>query len=431
MDYFKKKKSEKKWKSSGPAHTLGGGDDEADKLAAVGAPGGSGGTAGGAPAVQARPRTAADNEAGRARAAAAEARFGGGARLKRPPSAAAAKRSQANPATTVGSDDLPSRYIPPAAPAPQPAAPAPPAQDPMLEEDDEDDEALARREEEELQAALAISMSDQQDAYAVAATPPPATLDTPTADLQADLLPDNPATLPRLDLEQLALALQTIAEQPAEKSVAAFKTLATVCKNVASNPGQPKFRSLKLSNPNIRVRLVLCPGGLQFLNAAGFRLSHSAGADGQQQHFAVLASEFPSESLALAAELLEQAKAGGAATLSASAPVPPVFDRCTSAFLPAVDGPDPARFEVPPDFFHVTGAEAMEAMSANQAKREAESVLRTKAMRESQAAGRKRRYKRVLLRVRFADGTILQGLFRPRAIACPSQARPCSHTQLL
>ena len=163
-----------------------------------------------------------------------------------------------------------------------------------------------------------------------------------------------------------------------------------------------------------------CPGGLQFLNAAGFRLSTTLN-DGETQEFAILAPSFPAENLALASDLLEQVRyKGGAAALGVPDQPALAFDRCTRAFLPAVDGPDPARFaDLAPSFFEVSGAEAMAALNAAAAKRDSEAVLRTKAMREKESAVRKRHYKRALLRVRFADGTILQGFFRPRPF--PSQ----------
>eukprot|EP01052_Picozoa_sp_SAG31_P039017 SAG31_NODE_5323_length_2609_cov_3.546215_3_plen_129_part_00 len=124
--------------------------------------------------------------------------------------------------------------------------------------------------------------------------------------------------------------------------------------------------------------------------------------------------DYPGESLDLSIELIVQASgAGGAASLSSATVPSPKFDRCTCALLPAVNGPDPARFDVPSDFFEVSAAEAMSEMTAAKTKREAELVLRTKAMRDKEVASRKRRYKRALLRVRFTDGTILQGIFRP------------------
>ena len=67
-----------------------------------------------------------------------------------------------------------------------------------------------------------------------------------------------------------------------------------------------------------------------------------------------------------------------------------------------------------------------------QVKREAESVLRTRAMREGDAARKKRKYRRCLVRVRFPDQTVLQAVFLPREklakvyeLVTDSLATPC------
>ena len=60
------------------------------------------------------------------------------------------------------------------------------------------------------------------------------------------------------------------------------------------------------------------------------------------------------------------------------------------------------------DFYEMTGAEAKDMMAAAAAKREQESVLRTKATREMEAARKKRVYRKALVRVRFPDGVTLQ-----------------------
>jgi len=47
-------------------------------------------------------------------------------------------------------------------------------------------------------------------------------------------------------------------------------------------------------------------------------------------------------------------------------------------------------------------------IAAAAAKREKEGVLQTRAQREAEAAKRRRRYRKASIRVRFADGTMLQ-----------------------
>ena len=70
---------------------------------------------------------------------------------------------------------------------------------------------------------------------------------------------------------------------------------------------------------------------------------------------------------------------------------------------------------LPDDFYEVSGAEAKAAVAAAAAKREADSTLKTSATREAEAARRRRRYRKAIVRVRFPDGTMLQGTFGARA----------------
>lgn len=402
MDWIREKKNEKKWAKKGEGHTLG-------------APAPAPPPAGEQPAAAEqraapRQRSAAEEESARARLAAIEARSGAAKAQpkKRPPAAAAAARTDAPVARAPsgGSSgsavvDLPARYIPADGAAAMddgvPRSLSTGVQAPSVAPTPQLSAPVGMSAEEEEQAALeaAIQLSLSAPSGPTGSAPAPA----PGVDTSA-LRPFIPGSPPTVEMEGLYEQLQLLLQQGAKGAVA-LKTLATVCGNVVKNPTESKFRSLKLSNPNIQERLASVPGALGCLDAIGFRLDAKDGTA-----FAVLPMDSPAEGVAQSLELAinpalevvaRQGQGGGAA-----------IDRALTVYIPSETGPDPSRFNVPPEFFELSGGEAMQMVSSSQAKREADSVLRTKAMRESEQRGKKRNYRRCIVRVRFPDQTVLQ-----------------------
>ena len=361
-----------------------------------------------------RQRSAAEEESARARLAAIEARSGAAKAQpkKRPPAAAAAARTDAPVARAPsgGSSgsavvDLPARYIPADGAAAMddgvPRSLSTGVQAPSVAPTPQLSAPVGMSAEEEEQAALeaAIQLSLSAPSGPTGSAPAPA----PGVDTSA-LRPFIPGSPPTVEMEGLYEQLQLLLQQGAKGAVA-LKTLATICGNVVKNPTESKFRSLKLSNPNIQERLASVPGALGCLDAIGFRLDgKDRSIDGTA--FAVLPMDSPAEGVAQSLELAinpalevvaRQGQGGGAA-----------IDRALTVYIPSETGPDPSRFNVPPEFFELSGGEAMQMVSSSQAKREADSVLRTKAMRESEQRGKKRNYRRCIVRVRFPDQTVMQ-----------------------
>lgn len=124
---------------------------------------------------------------------------------------------------------------------------------------------------------------------------------------KADKISATGATVPAELLAQIAVASRAYAGIPEEpaggppkpetareamdkalRSVGAFKvggagataarTLRTLVKNALESPGEPKFRSVNLTNERIRERLVGVSGSLAFLKAAGWAKDESGGA---------------------------------------------------------------------------------------------------------------------------------------------------------
>ncbi len=440
MDWYREKKKEKKWSKKGEGHTLGAAGD------AHGAQGGGARAEDGA-AAPTRQRSVAEEEAARMRLAAIEARTGGGAATsKKRPGAAAAPAPAAvarTPAPVVniaatgdggggGTVDLPARYIPagdagatgdqlPVSLSSGVQAPSVGAV-PQLSAS-----PMGIEEQAALDAAIQLSLASAPSATG----PPVAPVAAPAPCAGTDAMrPFAPGTPPPVEMDGLYEQLQLLLQQGTAGPIA-LKTLATVCGNIVKTPTESKFRSLKLTNPKIQERLVSVPGALGCLDAIGFRLD---GKDGTA--FAVLPMDSPADGVAQALDLAINpaldviARQGqeGAAKAGGSA-----IDRAVAVYIPSETGPDPSRFDVPAEFFELSGSEAMQMVSSSQAKREAESVLRTKAMRENEQRGKKRNYRRCIVRVRFPDQTVLQAVFLPREklakvyeVVTDALATPCA-----
>ena len=110
----------------------------------------------------------AEDEAARARAAAAEARFGNGKPKQRP--ASARRVHGAANAQLAENTDLPSRYIPPTLPekAETPATDAQAAAGDVQLATAVETHKLTNREQAELQMALENSMADQDSSHETA-----------------------------------------------------------------------------------------------------------------------------------------------------------------------------------------------------------------------------------------------------------------------
>ena len=70
---------------------------------------------------------------------------------------------------------------------------------------------------------------------------------------------------------------------------------------------------------------------------------------------------------------------------------------------------------LPSDFYELTGAEAKALMQASAQRKADEMTFKTRETRELEAARRRRRYRKCLVRVRFPDGTMVQATFSVKA----------------
>jgi len=200
-------------------------------------------------------------------------------------------------------------------------------------------------------------------------------------------------------LEQLVLAGGSIA----------VPLLLKLVSNIAAQPGEAKFRKVRLSNPKIAASVCdISPAAPALLALCGFT---SAG-DGESV-------SMPDEAAAEVGRLSE-----AVALLQTWADLPPGSlpppPRGPTDFCVLVNSEEPSSMgslagSLPDNFYELTPAEVKAMAQASAARRADDETLRTKAQREADAARRKRRYRKALVRVRFPDGVMVQATFSVRA----------------
>ena len=71
--------------------------------------------------------------------------------------------------------------------------------------------------------------------------------------------------------KQMLRALDTkITQEEDAKALATIELLEKLVSNILTHPDEPKYREFKAANPTISKKVLKVPGGLEFLNAAGF-----------------------------------------------------------------------------------------------------------------------------------------------------------------
>eukprot|EP01090_Pellita_catalonica_P018637 TRINITY_DN6081_c0_g1_i1.p1 TRINITY_DN6081_c0_g1~~TRINITY_DN6081_c0_g1_i1.p1 ORF type:complete len:273 (-),score=54.95 TRINITY_DN6081_c0_g1_i1:93-911(-) len=120
-------------------------------------------------------------------------------------------------------------------------------------------------------------------------------------------------------------------------------------------------------------------------------------------------------------ELKKSAPAGAkpnTTTAQAPRPVSKKLERDTQLFAATEKVFSPKDFEVPDDFFKMDGELMKKVLSADMKKArdamKAETMLRTKKMREMERQKKLPKYRKTLIRIRFPSRMELQGNFSPR-----------------
>jgi len=203
----------------------------------------------------------------------------------------------------------------------------------------------------------------------------------------------------QLESEQGLTAVLIIhtCNSPRDKVELCVDTLCKYLDNIVNNPAELKFRKIRKSNKAFKERVAAMEGSEEFLAGCGFQVQQMEGPDGQMEEFWVFPEENTDfESLAAMRDTLRSAEPVTAELDRGLVVIPPQQKMCQ---------------ELPQDFFAISKEEVKAEQNSRKELLERESMLRTKAMREKEEAKAKRKYKYCLIRIRFPDGWILQGTF--------------------
>lgn len=203
-------------------------------------------------------------------------------------------------------------------------------------------------------------------------------------------------------LEQLVLA----------GGAASLPLLLKLVSNVANAPDEPRFRKVRLTNPKIAASVTdgaAFPAAPRLLAYCGF-----APADDGESVALDDAAAHDGARLAEAAVLLQT----WAELPQGQLPPPPLGPLDVCVLLNdggGGGGMGGLADNLPSDFYELSGAEAKALMQASAARKADEMAFKTRETRELDAAKRRRRYRKCLVRVRFPDGTMAQATFSVKA----------------
>ena len=120
-------------------------------------------------------------------------------------------------------------------------------------------------------ATTATSVMDAPSDAALVETPPEDAA-APTLYAAPIITPPTPEELRLAEArKQMLRALDTkITQEDDATALAAIELLERLVSNILTHPDEPKYREFKASNPAISKKLLKVPGGMEFVNAAGF-----------------------------------------------------------------------------------------------------------------------------------------------------------------
>lgn len=195
-----------------------------------------------------------------------------------------------------------------------------------------------------------------------------------------------------------ALMIHTLNKNK-EKVKVCIETLTKYLDNIINNPTEEKFWKIRKNNKAFQERVACLKGTEEFLDAAGFTLKSLPFEDGETLFYV-----FDSE-LAKDLERLQNMKD----VLFQAEPIKAELDRSVKVLHPTTAA---SKFDIPDDFYNISPEELKKEQQRRDEATEKLGMLRTKAMRERDELKELRRYRYSLLRIRFPDGILLQGVFR-------------------
>ncbi|CAM8945536.1 unnamed protein product [Rhodiola kirilowii] len=201
--------------------------------------------------------------------------------------------------------------------------------------------------------------------------------------------------------------------KPSDGSV---EVVLKLLRNVVKEPGNGKFRRIRMGNPKIREAVGDVAGGVELLEAIGFGLREE---DGEMWAVMDVPTEEQKEKISKVILLLERPSVADVASVSSvdkDEIVVPVeqkkVDRQIRVFF-SVSESMAAKIELPDSFYRLSADEVKREADMRRKKLAESQLLIPKSYKEKQAKAARRRYKRTIIRIQFPDGVVLQGTFAP------------------
>lgn len=195
-----------------------------------------------------------------------------------------------------------------------------------------------------------------------------------------------------------AIMIHTLNKVPDRVKVC-METIIKYLDNIISHPDETKYHKIRVGNKAFQERVASLQGTEEFLQAAGFMVRSMPHED-HDENFWVLEEDMSKDT-----ERLQNIKE----VLLAAEPIRPQLDRALKVFHASNNV---SKFEIPDEFYSISPAELKKEQQRREEAVEKLGMLRTKAMRERDELRELRKYRFTLIRVRFPDGVILQGIFK-------------------
>lgn len=188
--------------------------------------------------------------------------------------------------------------------------------------------------------------------------------------------------------------------------------------NVVREPGNEKFRRIRMGNPKIKEVVGDVKGGVELLESVGFRMS--AEEEGGEVWGTMDAlTEDGVRAVKEAVLLLERWKEGGDKENGARSGIQEnrvverkKIDRQVRVFF-SVSENIAANIELPDSFYNLSMDEIRRETELRKKKIAESQLLIPKSYKEKQATAARKKYKLTVLRIQFPDGVVLQGIFMP------------------
>ncbi|KAG8498708.1 hypothetical protein CXB51_005119 [Gossypium anomalum] len=184
-------------------------------------------------------------------------------------------------------------------------------------------------------------------------------------------------------------------------------------------PGNDKFRKLRMSNPKIREAIGEVAGGVELLEFVGFELKEEGG-----EMWAVM--DVPrEEQISVISKAIMLLEPGNMEKFKKSENISPAappekeetveskkIDRKIRVFF-SVPESVAAKIELPDSFYNLSSEELKREAEMRKKKIADSQLLIPKSYKEKQVKAARRKYRRTIIRIQFPDGVVLQGEFAP------------------